>query len=390
MFDESVNFGADGDEDIDDNITNRDRQISREFTFINSLRDALGIYLKGSKTMTYEEVVDFGSQIAPAILGDDRLFFNQKKLNALYEEYRERAEALSQKEGKEISILEATIRSIREHDELIRVGQGSLVVLRRKLDDLIELGRELESSSHTETNVIMRDVYKVRRGLPYEDRKDYRDFQVPGDRGIRIRVLHPDHLEHITGADLIYECYSERYKKVRVAAIQYKIRRSSSVHIDERIEKQLDRLENTFCKRGTCLVASDLNNHNYRLPYCTAFLRPTDEVQPDAPRIMSKGFYVPVCVIKSIRANKDTPNPNAIPSKRLRDHAVTHKIFEELFNADMLGSKWITYNELEAMYQSTGFLEPHESITVHAQEFTITPIKGPRGSRGKLHSPPAM
>jgi len=168
-----------------------------------------------------------------------------------------------------------------------------------------------------------------------------------------------------------------------VAAVQYKIRRSKTVFLDERINNQLERLENTFCNRQACQSVENQLKNSYRLPHCTAFLRPTDEVQPSDPRFISKGYYVPVCVIKEIKEKKLVENVNAIPSKRLRDHAVTHKVFEELFNTDMLGSKWMTYSELESMYQSKGLLEPHQSITIYAQEFALNPDKKPRKLRKK-------
>jgi hypothetical protein len=159
------------------------------------------------------------------------------------------------------------------------------------------------------------------------------------------------------------------------------------VHIDERIENQLKKLESTFCNRDTCRIASDKNNSSFRLPYCTAFLRSTDEVQPNDPRFVSRGYYVPICVIKEVREQKTIDNPNAIPSKRLQDHSVSHKVFEELFNTDILGSKWLTYEELEAMYQSKGSLEPHQSITVHAQEFTLNSKKRPNTTKKKSEWP---
>lgn len=372
MLDNSEDFINRDIEDIyhERNLTDKEKQIFREFNTINALRDALGISLKGSRSANYRDIVKFGASIMPEILGDERILFNDKRLNPLYEEYRERADALSQKELRDVSILEATERGIDEYEALIKAGNsGNLFVLKKQLNQLKKLHDELDTSSHTETNLIIRDVYKAKRELPFEDGKDFRDFKVTEERGIRIRVFHPDHFEHITGADLIYECYSEAYKKVRVAAIQYKIRRSRSVCIDERIEGQLQRLENAFCGRGACHFATSQNP--YRLPYCAAFLRPTDEIQSDNPTIMSKGYYVPICILKEIRTNGALDNPNAIPSKRLRDHAVTHKAFEELFNADMLGSKWITYDELKAIYTASKFLEPHQSITVYAQEFTL-------------------
>lgn len=376
MIDDVSDFDRDEDEEhldqYDDyQITKTICQIYREWATINAFKDTLGIYLKGSKSASYKDIVDFGQKIAPAILGDERLFFNDKKLNELYEEYRERADALSRKEQKDISIIDAVDRGIQEHEELIKAGSNrNLVVLNKKLRALKKFRQEMEESSHTENNLIIRDVYKVKRGLPFEDGKDYRDFRVGEDRAFRIRVFHPDHFEHITGADLVYECYSEEYKKVRVAAVQYKIRRNKSIYIDERIDKQITRLEKAFCNQNTCKLVNNNSAGTYRLPHCSAFLRPTDEIQPNDPHIMSRGYYVPICIVRDAQA-KTEETKNVIQSKRLRDHAVSHKVFEELFNVDMLGSRWITYDELKRIYQSTNLLEPHQSISVHVQEYSL-------------------
>jgi predicted DNA-binding protein len=346
-------------------------KIFREWATINGLRDALGLALKGTKTVTYPEIVAFGASLAPAILGPDRLLFKNKISSALYQEYEERATALSEQEKKEVSVIEAVKRGIEELQKLIHAGkEKNLATLRRRLKQLSDLYAELAESRHTENNLIIRDVYKVERNLPFEDRKEYRDFKIDEDRGLRIRVLHPDHLEHITGADLVYECYWEQEKKVRVAAIQYKIRRSKAIYIDERIENQLSRLEETFCNGKFCHLTNDENKKAYRLPYCSAFLRPTNEIQVNDPRIMSKGYYVPICIVKEVRESTD--NQNVLPSNRLRSQAITHKIFEELFNANMLGSQRRSYNELEEIYKSTGLLEEKQSITIYAQEFSLT------------------
>ena len=184
MLDDLSDFDKDEKEDLSDRyddyqITKTTRQTYREWATINALRDALGIYLKGSKSLSYKEIVGFGYKVVPAILGEERLFFNDKKLNELYEEYRERSEALSRREQKEISIIEAVDRGIQEHEELIKAGsERNLVVLNKKLRALNQFRQELEASSHTENNLIVRDVYKVERGLPFEDGKDYRDFRV--------------------------------------------------------------------------------------------------------------------------------------------------------------------------------------------------------------------
>jgi len=46
-------------------------------------------------------------------------------------------------------------------------------------------------------------------------------------------------------------------------------------------------------------------------------------------------------------------------------------VFEELFNANMLGSKWLTYEELEKLYREHKILEADEHIIIHAQEFGV-------------------
>src|SRR5216683_8254991 len=103
-------------------ITTSINKLYREWATINGLKDMLGLALKGTKNVTYSDIVTFGADIAPAILGPDRTLFNAKKSNLLYQEYEERATALSFKEEKEISILEALDRSIKEYQELINTG----------------------------------------------------------------------------------------------------------------------------------------------------------------------------------------------------------------------------------------------------------------------------
>src|SRR2546421_13039628 len=59
-----------------------------------------------------------------------------------------------------------------------------------------------------------------------------------------------------------------------------------------------------------------------------------------------------------------------IDSKTFRSESATHHVFEDLFNANMLGSRWLTYEELEELYQNHKILEADERITIHAQEFS--------------------
>jgi hypothetical protein len=60
-----------------------------------------------------------------------------------------------------------------------------------------------------------------------------------------------------------------------------------------------------------------------------------------------------------------------ISRKNIRSECITHKVFEELFNTNMLGSRWLTYDEMEELYIKHGILESDERIILHAQEFGL-------------------
>ncbi len=83
---------------------------------------------------------------------------------------------------------------------------------------------ELDIKPHTEHNLIFRDAYNVDRKLPELTKGHaHKDFQLPDDKVLRLRVLHPDRPEHITGADIIYERHDLKSNKVSFISVQYKI-----------------------------------------------------------------------------------------------------------------------------------------------------------------------
>ncbi len=141
------------------------------------------------------------------------------------------------------------------------------------------------------------------------------------------------------------------------------------LHYDERMGKQLKRLQKAFCQRQFCKPSLHSKRANaYRLPFCAAFLRPTDKLQSPDSTFVSTGYHIPVCVVE--RSWKDRERGGkVIESKNIRSEAVTHRVFEELFNANMLGSGWITYDDLERLYHETKVLDAKERIVIHVQEF---------------------
>ena len=158
---------------------------------------------------------------------------------------------------------------------------------------------------------------------------------------------------------------------VRLAAIQYKVWDGETLYKSDNIASQLDRLHKTFCSNKLCeQFAESQRKDAYRLPYCSAFLRPTDKLQHPDSRFISSAYHIPVCVVE--RSWQDTVRGGQkIERKYFRSEAVTHRVFEELFNANMLGSKWLTYEELEKLYREHKILEADEHIIIHAQEFGV-------------------
>ena len=85
--------------------------------------------------------------------------------------------------------------------------------------------------------------------------------------------------------------------------------------------------------------------------------------------IVLSGYHVPLCVVNRLWQITQQGG-RKLDSKKFRSEAVTHQIFEELFNTNMLGSRWLTYEELENLYQEHKLLEVGERIIIHVQEFS--------------------
>lgn len=66
--------------------------------------------------------------------------------------------------------------------------------------------------------------------------------------------------------------------------------------------------------------------------------------------------------------NKIKQNDNKISSKNVIGKNIGHKVFEELFINNIIGSNWITFDQLERFYNEKGITSETARIRVHAQE----------------------
>lgn len=347
-------------------------RLDAEWVTVSAMREAASIAQKGKRATTYNEAFWLSQELYPSLFNpEDSLLLRQSESDTT-REFRQMAEAQSRSKGIDVDPLQLVIDEIEKYGELVN-GTSQNDQLRRRLGKLYKAREELTPVRRTENELIFNDVINTEREFPVSSRgRNYTEYQLDKARVLRIRVLHPDIPEQITGADVIYEHYWDKKEVVRLAAIQYKIWENRKLNIDDRAAKQLERLHNTFCVRGHCNQPEHTKRDRaFRLPYCSAFLRPTDRLQHINSQRVSSGYHIPICVVNRLHAG-DSGTTRQIESSIFRSEAVTHKVFEEMFNTNMLGSGYLTYDELEQLYKDTKVLESHERVIIHCQEFTFS------------------
>lgn len=278
-------------------------------------------------------------------------------------------------EGKTITAEELLLKEIEVHRSLISDHRLEIEQTRSIKKYIASLGAALENMQPrrlTEHRILERDFIKVDRSLLGAEQfmvsDDYVDYKLSPNRFLRVRILHPDRPEHILGADLIYERYNVDTEKVRVAVLQYKVwDDNGTIYFggsDERSLKQMQKLHNNLCEYGMCKPPETLAGPiDYRFPYCCAFLRPTDRVQNPDSRMVSSGAHIPICsCLNMVVADKK------IVKSEIRHTALTHEVFEHLFNHGLLGSRPINYEYLEAFYKDLQVLEGNRTLKIYAKE----------------------
>lgn len=347
-------------------------RLEAEWTALSALREMLSIAQKGAFTPTYEQSLAFGRELSPPLFGQNSSLITKGQESPDVREYRQRAEAESQIKREDVSPVEIIDRDIEEFTKLADTV-GNRNEIQKRIRTLEGIRLRLAPRKYTENQLILRDLFKAERDLltPPEEGDKYRDFSLPNGRGLRVRLIHPDPPEHSIGADLIYETYWPKKRLVRLALVQYKLWDGEKLLLSQarNLEEQMIKLKTAFCDAGLCEMFSESQRAGaYRLPYCAVFLRPTDKLQQPDSRLISSALHLPVCV--ALRKYDLTRyGGKYIDRKKVRSESLSHKVFEEAFNINMLGSRWLTYDEVEALYKHHKILEPDQRIVLHAQEF---------------------
>lgn len=346
-------------------------RIDQEWLVVSMARELIKIASKGNdEKSTYKNAIAFAGELYPDLLGESSLLRRQDE-SITTKEYRQKADMKSRKEGKNVSALKLVQDDIEELKGLIKVSRISVQdvhLLQKKLSQLTKAKRELDPESHTEGQLIFRDSHVINKNLPgLGTGKAYRDFELADDKILRMRVFHPDKMEHISGADFIYERFNKKTRKVNIILVQYKIWEDREMYVsDERMQKQLNRMKCFSCDNKLC--NSRQQDNKYRFPCCTSFLRPTDKLQNPEQTFMSTGEHIPICKINDYKS-KGKYGADVLKYKDIKEISLASDLFQELFNRGKIGSCEMDHEELQELYEKTNLMKSDDTLLFYAQEF---------------------
>lgn len=364
------------------------QRLQAEWTGAIALRDTLNIAYR--QPPTYQQTIAYGGQLSNLYNPEQSLLLRGYE-SPEAREYREKAKAFSLAEGKEVTPLEIIDREIQENDNLLQVMKNNkqdATIFEKRKRKLRNIREEFSFERYVEGQLIERDVFQAPRNLPISKQgKDYKEFVLPHKRALRIRMLHPNKPEQITGADVIYELYTEDGQEAYITAVQYKLFDDNNTlysESDPRLAEQLKKMKRQFCDANICETPTQVQQASIRFPsYCSAFLRVSEKLQPANIHFVSSGNYIPVCRLeefweKTLTGNKKLSLDNIRKFKDDRSNSVPHGMFEEAVKNRMIGSRRLGINEIEELYREFKILKSEEHIIIHAQDYSPESYETPR------------
>lgn len=345
------------------------------FQLVVAMRDTVNIAKKTGLKPTYENTIRLFHDFNPELYNEIIQCLPQRNLSDEAKVVIAKAEALSLEQNRDISPLEVLQEEINSYQNLLKQGERieaeKRKALRNKLGNLESIKKSLKPRTLSENRILIRDTSRAERedyGAKFLRETDFFvDYVLTDRKYLRIRLLHPDKPEHLTGADLIYEQHDEEREMIRVVFLQYKIWEKGILNLSsiKNLDRQLNRMKKCLCDNGYCdsdILEEDIRE--FRFPYCCAFLRPTDKIQEQNERLVSSGIHIPICLIDRLKISEG----NRLEKKNLKFSTLTQEYFEHLFNRGFIGSRWMKESKLEEFYKSYKILDSDESIIFYARE----------------------
>lgn len=343
------------------------------FHVVSAIRESMNIAKKSGPPVTYEQAFDILFDLDPELYNEIIKELPQQNLNDTARLYVSKAKLLNSVDVETTATNEIQ-KEIDENEILLQrtldVDEDKKPLLNRQIT-LLAAKKSLQERRVREHRVLQRDFSKIDRidfGAQFMEEDDFKvDYTLGKDSFLRLRLLHPENMEAVTGADLIYEQQDLNSRKVRIMFLQYKIWDENGIMYFSQgsLESQLRKMKSKLCDKGFCQGPVSLEGKlDYRFPYCSCFLRPTDPMQDSNSKLISSGIHIPVCTALKIRDEGEL----SIDKKYLRTQTLTHQMFEPLFNKSFVGSRWLSENELKDFYINNHILDTNESLLIYASE----------------------
>jgi hypothetical protein len=350
-------------------VSPNQRLLSVQTLTVLALHDAISIADKSEKYTSYQSILDIADQLDPVFFGRLNLLERGRE-SELAIEYRQRADIESQEKNEIVlpaNLVRDDIEKWRKYLREPNVEDREAV--EKRLEKLNNVLNEFEPKEYSENKVLERDM-KIGEDLPYASKREgILDLALPKGRILRLRLIHPDHPEDITGIDILFEQHHIQLKQARLAAIQYKMWEKQTLYTTQsNVEEQIKKLNSVFCAHGLCMSdINDTDRHLYRLNYCAAFLRPTNKLQRADAHVASIGYHIPICRVTKLWEN--VVKGKKLTYDHIRNESLTQRAFEELFCNEMLGSRWLPLDEIEGLFKKYDLLTTaSETAIIYAQD----------------------
>lgn len=325
------------------------RRLDAEWLALNATREVLKLATGDMSQASYDKALAWGGDLYPELLGLENSLIRRERLSQTAKEFQQKAVLQTRLKGQSISAIDLLTEEIEQGRLLLTVvDKDKTRELNVRLASLQKAKTELLGEAHTENQLILRDNnFSFHANLPsIKPGRGYRDYELPNGNILRVRLLHPDRPEHITGADLIYERHDVS-GRVSFVASQYKLwDEGRTLYLDGdggRVKNQIQRLQNFICQQGLCQLNSDEND--YRFPACAAFIRPTNKLQNPDQTLMSFGEHLPVCKIDQCKV-PTSRDGEMLRYRDMENISLTTDVFQHLFNTGKVGSRLLTEDEL--------------------------------------------
>ena len=339
-------------------------QLNNTWNLLNLIRDMLGLARKSGKP-SYSRAMETAQIVAPDVFHSEnpwtKTFAREPRAVV---EYRQKGTA------ENANPIDLLWKDIEVLDKQIETSPGETDALQKTRQRLITAVYHLTHSGRVYTEEeILRHDYEL-------DGKDgeilnqapglHKDIKINSDTFLRVRFVHPGKVEHLIGSDLIYEVYDKASEKIRFLHVQYKLWDGESLYWSKarNLQRQLDTMTKVLCSKGYCKGAGG----EFRYPFCCAFLRPTDKVLRPYKNAASSGLHIQVCDIDKFL---DTSKGNKILRKAsIENKALSSYAFDELFRKGFVGSRWLTREEVDQVYQNKLLMDHEDSYLIHATQYS--------------------